>query len=229
MNTPIIARLIIKDLRIWKTLILSFVGFYIACVAAVALLHERVPNHVFLNLGFTILVTPTVTLGIALLMQTNVFEKAKSTQHFIMSLPVTRTDFTLAKLLVNMPVFTVVWAATTITGFYFAFGLGMLPAGTVPYMSIVFLGILVAYLGVLSVSLISQSLGMTVGAILFFDVLTPAYLWTILYLEPIGSVIDDPVVVWNPTEIGIIALQVAAAIAAVAGTLLLRGRQRDDA
>ncbi len=227
MNTAIIARLIIKDLMIWRKLILIFFAIYAACVVLVAVLHNRIPGHVFLNLGFTLLITPTATLGIILLMQTNVFERVKSTQHFIMSLPVTPMDFTVAKLCVNVPVFTVVWLATTITGFYFAFGLGMLPPGAVPYMSIVFLGVFVAYVGVLTVSLISQSLGMTVGAILFFDVLTPAYLWAIVYLEPIGSVITSPVVVWNAAEISIMALQVAAAVAAVAGALLLQGRGRD--
>jgi hypothetical protein len=229
VNTAIIARLIIKDFTIWRKLILIFFAVDAACIALLAILYDRIPIHVFLNLGFTLLVTPTASLGIALLMQTNVFEKAKSTQHFIMSLPVTPTDFTLAKLCVNIPVFTVVWLAMASTGLYFAYWLGMLPQGAVPYMSIVFLGVFLAYVGVLSVSLISPSLGMTVGAILFFDVVTPAYLWAILYLEPIGSVINGPVAVWNSTEIGIMALQVVAAAGAVGGTLLFQGRKRDFA
>lgn len=229
MSDSIIARLITKDLLIWRNLILIFFAVFAACVALLAILHDRIPNHVFLNLGFTLLITPAATLGIALLIQTNVFEKAKSTQHFIMSLPVTPTHVTVAKLCVNIPAFTVLWLAMAVTASYFAFGRGMLPFGAAPFMVMVFLGVFVAYLGVLSVSLISQSLGMTVGAILFFDLLTPAYLWGILYLEPIGRVIKGPVVVWNSTEIAIVALQAAAAVAIVAGTLLFQGRKRDFA
>ena len=123
MNAPIISRLIIKDLLIWRKMILIFCGASIACAALLAVLYNRIPHLVFLNLGFTLIVTPTATLGIVLLMQTNVFEKVKSTQQFIMSLPVTVTDFTLAKLLTNIPIFAVVWLATTCTAFYFAFGL----------------------------------------------------------------------------------------------------------
>ena len=229
MNTPIIARLVIKDFMIWRKLILIFLAVFGGCAALVVVLHDRVPPHVFLNLGFTLLITPAATLGIVLLMQTNVFEKAKSTQPFIMSLPVTPRDFTLAKLWVNIPVFAEVWLAMAIMAFYFAFGQGMLPRGAAPYVAIVFLGVFVAYIGVLSVSLLSQSLGVTVGAILFFDVLTPAYLWTILYLEPIGSVISGPVAVWNSTEIGIMAIQAAAAAAGVVGTLVFQGQRRDFA
>jgi hypothetical protein len=68
---------------------------------------------------------------------------------------------------------------------------------------------------------------MAVGAILLFDVLSPAYLWMILYIKPIGSVIKSPVVVWNSTEFGILALQAAAAVATVACTLLFQGRKPD--
>jgi hypothetical protein len=49
-----------------------------------------------------LLVAPVGTLGVVLAMQRNVFEKTKATQPFIMSLPVTVRDFTLAKLLVNV-------------------------------------------------------------------------------------------------------------------------------
>jgi hypothetical protein len=227
MNTPIIVRLIIKDLLIWRKLILSFCGASAACVALLAVLYHRIPYLVFMNLGFTLLVTPTAALGIVLLMQTNVFEKAKSTQHFIMSLPLTPSDFMLAKLLVNVPVFAVIWLAISLAAFYFAFGLGLLPAGCVPYMTMVFLGIFVAYICILSVSMSTQSLGTTVAAIMFFEVLTSAYLWMILYLDPIRSVIDGTDVVWNSTEITILVIQTVSAMAAVVLALFLQSRKRD--
>lgn len=74
-----------------------------------------------------------------------------------MSLPVTATEFTLAKLLVNIPVFASVWLVATSTAFYFAYWLGLLPAGSVPYVTMIFLGIFVAYICILCVSLLSQS------------------------------------------------------------------------
>ena len=40
-------------------------------------LHGRVPHRVLVNMGFALLITPLGTLGIVLLMQTNVFEQAK--------------------------------------------------------------------------------------------------------------------------------------------------------
>jgi hypothetical protein len=180
-----------------------------------------------LNLGFTLIVTPMGTLGLVLLMQTSVFEKAKSTQQFIMSLPVTVTDFTLAKLLVNIPVFAAVWIAGTSTAFCFAYWLDLLPVGSVPYVTMIFLGVFVAYICILCVSLLSQSLGMTVIAIMFFEMLTAAYLWLVLLLAPIRSVVNGPDIVWNSTAIAIVAIQAAVAISSVAATLFFQSRKRD--
>lgn len=228
MNTSIISRLVLKDLLIWRKMILIFCGASIACVALLAILYNRLPPLVFINLGFTLLITPTATLGIVLLMLTNVMEKAKSTQPFIMSLPVTVTDFTLAKLLVNISLFTAVWLATTCTAFYFAFGLRLLPSGAVPFMTMIFLGIFVAYICILCVSLLSQSLGVTVSAIMFFEILTPAYLWiVVLFATPIRSFVYGHDIVWNSTAITIVALQAVAAISFVAATLFFQSRKRD--
>jgi len=93
------------------------------------------------NIAFTWLLGPAATCGIVLLMKTIVFEKEKSTQLFIMSLPVTVKEFTLAKLGVNVPVFAAFWLMVSGVAFYFAFGMGLFPYGTVPFITILFLGV----------------------------------------------------------------------------------------
>jgi ABC-type transport system involved in multi-copper enzyme maturation permease subunit len=227
MTDSIVPQLVRKDFLIWRRLILIFCSVSLACIAAVGLLHGHVPNHVMLNLGFTLLVTPAGTLGIVLLMQTNVFEKAKSTQLFIMSLPVTARRFTLAKLLVNVPVFGAVWLVTTAAAFAYTFGLGLLPPGAIPMMTMIFLGVFVAYSGILAVSLLSQSLGTTILAILFFEVGTSIYLWIVALVGPVGRHVFGPIAVWNRTAIAVVALQVLVAVAAMGTTLVVQTRRRD--
>jgi hypothetical protein len=227
MNGSIVPQLVRKDFLIWRRLILVFYGLSLACIVLAGLLYGHVPNRVLVNLGFTLLITPVGTLGVVLLMQTNVFEKAKSTQPFIMSLPVTVREFTLAKLLVNVPVFSTLWLVTTAAAFSYAFGLGLLPLGAIPMTTMVFLGVLVAYTGILGVSLLSQSLGTTILAILFFEVGTSAYLWGVVLLDPIGRHVFGPVAVWNGTAIAVVAVQVFLAVAAIVATLAIQTRRRD--
>ncbi len=227
MNDSIVPQLVRKDLLLWRRLILIFYGVSLACMALAGLLCGHVPNHVLVNLGFTLLVTPTGTLGVVLLMQTNVFEKTKSTQPFIMSLPVTAREFTMAKLLVNVPVFGALWLATAAAAFAFAFGLEVMPRGAIPMVTMTFLGVFVAYTGILGVSLLSQSLGTTILAIMFFEVGTSLYLWLAALLDPIRSHVWGPVAIWNGTAVAIVTAQAFLAVAALVATLTIQARKRD--
>ncbi|MBZ0114113.1 MAG: hypothetical protein K8J08_16740 [Thermoanaerobaculia bacterium] len=227
MTHTIIPQLVRKDLLIWRKLILIFYGVSLATIALVAVLYGRIPDRALLNIGFTLLITPVGTLGVVLLIQSNVFEKAKSTQPFIMSLPLTVREFTLAKLLFNVPVFGLLWLVTTGSAFGFAFGLPLLPLGAVPLMTMMFLGVFVAYLYILGVSLLSQSLGITILGIMFFELATSAYLWLAAFLEPIASNVWGPVPVWNTTAIGIVTMQVLLAAAALVGILAVQSKKRD--
>jgi len=160
-------------------------------------------------------------------MQTNVFEKAKSTQPFIMSLPVTLREFTLAKLLVNVPVFSAFWLAAAATAFSFAYGLHVLPLGTIPMITMILLGVFVAYIGILSVSLLSQSLGTTILGILFFELGTSIYLWVVAFLDPIRRHAFGPVAVWNGPAIAVVSAQALVVVAATAAILIVQGSKRD--
>ncbi len=208
-------------------MILIFCVAMLASIAAICMIFGRVPNVVFFNLGITLLIAPSVTCGIVLLMKTIVMEKQKSTQLFIMSLPVTVKEFTLSKLLLNLPVFTVFWLVITCVAFYFSFGRGVFPNGTVPFITMIFLGVFVAYVGVLSVALIYQSYGITVITMLGVELGTPAYLWVIAYLEPINSHVYGQQMVWNSTAIGIVVTQIITAVGVLLVTWRIQNKKSD--
>ena len=227
MSASIVPQLVKKDLMISRKMILIFGLVSITSIGILNMLYGQIPDWAFGNLGSSLLIIPCGTCGIVLLIQTNVFEKAKSTQSFIMSLPVTVKEFNLAKLLVNLPVFTAFWIVTTAAAFYFAFGLGLFPLGTLPFLTMVFLGIFVAYTCILSLSLLYQSLGVTIFSIMFFEMGTSAYLWAIVYLNPISNHISGQEVIWNSTAVTIVAIQIIVIISAVSATFFIQGRKRD--
>lgn len=227
MTHSIIPQLVKKDLMIWRKMIFVFCLMSVLAIAGLSLAFGRIPNFVLMNIGFTILIIPVAACGIALLIQTNVFEKEKSTQVFIMSLPITVKEFTLAKLLVNLPVFGALWMVTAGVGFYFAFGLGLLPWGAVPFITMIFIGIFAAYCCILSISLLVQSLGATIFAIMFFEAGTSAALWVIAFLDPISKHVYGPTIVWNSTALTIVAVQALIAVLAIAGTIFIQNKKHD--
>ena len=94
-------------------------------------------------------------------------------------------------------------------------------------MTMVFLSVFVAYTGILGVSLLSQSLGVTILSIAFFEIGTHIYVWAIGLLEPIGSHVSGPAAVWNGTAVAIVTAQAFLAVAAIAATLMVQTRRRD--
>jgi hypothetical protein len=227
MNSAIIPHLVRKDFLIMRKTILIFALVSLASIGIIEALYARIPDWVLVNMAFVLLLGPAATCGMVVLMKTNVFEKEKSTQPFIMSLPVTVREFTVAKLLINVPVFAAFWLVVSGVGFYFAFGRGLFPPGAVPFVIMVFLGVFVAYTCILSVSLLFQSLAATVLSITLFETATSAYLWTIAYFEPIGRHVQGPDIVWNQAAITIVATQGLVAIVAILATLHIQNRKRD--
>ena len=87
MSASIIPQLVRKDFLIMRKMIGVFCLVSLASVGVLSLLYGHIPNWVLVNIASVLLLGPAATCGIVLLMRTNVFEKEKSTQSFIMSLP----------------------------------------------------------------------------------------------------------------------------------------------
>ncbi|MES2673838.1 MAG: hypothetical protein V4660_06330 [Pseudomonadota bacterium] len=227
MSISIIPQLVKKDFLIMRKMNLIFCLVQLASILVVIILFGRVPNWAFYNLAFILLFAPGMTCGIVLIMRTIIMEKVKCTQSFIMGLPVTLKDFTVSKLLINIPIFTVFWLLASGVAFYLVFGLGVFPYGTVPFITMIFLGVFVAYTCILSASLIFQSHGITIFSIMAAEMGTSAYLWIVVYLEPIRSHVYSPKMVWNSTAITIVTTQVAIAICMILMTLHIQNKKRD--
>lgn len=227
MTPSIVPQLVGKDLRLMRPIILGFLLVSVIFIAILSFIWGNIPAPVAANLGFIMVIGPAATCGIVVLMKTNVFEKEKSTQPFIMSLPITVKEFTRAKLWVNLPVFGLFWLAVSVVGFFFVFGRGLFPLGAVPFVTMVFLGGFVAYTCILSVSLLSQSMPITVLAIALFEVGTSGYLWTVVFLPPIAQHVWGSQAVWNSTALGVVAAQGIVAVTVIAATLFIQNKKRD--
>lgn len=227
MSASIVSQLVTKDLRLMRGTIVSFALVSLVLIAALSFLIGRIPNWIVFNIGFIMLIGPAGTCGIVVLIKSNVFEKEKSTQSFIMSLPLTVKEFTRAKLWLNLPVFGIFWLIVSAAAFYFAFGRGLFPLGAIPFVTMVFLGVFVAYACILSTSLLTQSLGVTVLAITLFELATSAYLWTVAFISPIAEHIWGAVPVWNPTAIAILTAQALVAATVLLATVFVQSRKRD--
>ncbi len=227
MSTSIIPQLVKKDFLLMRKVIFISIALSIFSTGVITQLIGEIPDWTLVNIGILFLLAPVFACGFMLMMFTNVHEKEKSTQSFIMSLPVTVREFTFAKLLFNLPVFSAMWVAVSAVALYICFGLGLFPLGTFPFITIVLLGIYAAYTCGLGISLLFQSTGITILAMVIFEVSTSASLWTIAYMEPIANHIYGANPVWNSTAITIVTVQVLIVIFAIVATLFIQNKKRD--
>ena len=237
MSQSIVRQLVMKDLAIMKVPVLCWWAGGIAAVA-IAVFRSMYPAYLGGSAvglaGFILFITGMAGAGIHAVMETVVEERCKHTLAFIMSLPITVREYTSAKLIANLALFGPVWLTLSAAGCFLAFaGEGSaapgegLPDGTLPFATIVLVGILLAYAVILMVSLVTESIGFSVAAIVGANIGTQIYLSGVTDLYGIRSVIRGPTPVWNGTVLTILAVQTLAIVTLIALTYVLQARKKD--
>ena len=222
MQTSIIKELILKDWRIMRPYILAYwAGGFLSIAIAI------VGNETAGLVGMTLFICALAGAGIHAIMATIVEERKEMNQTFIMSLPVTSRDYAVAKMIVNMTIFLSVWATLSAAVYAIFAGGDGLPPGTIPFVTIILVAILLAYVVMLVTAMISESMAWSMVAVVLGNVGTQIYLWVLADLYPIRSTIGGPEAVWGITVGVILTVQVGLAIGLLVLTGLLTFRQRD--
>ncbi|NQY34530.1 MAG: hypothetical protein HRT37_06105 [Alteromonadaceae bacterium] len=223
MTHSIVYKLVSKDLKINQTAILLWL---LAAVFGI-LIAFFIPGLVAANIGFSLLMSAIAGGGIHIMMHTVLFDSVKGTQIFIMSLPLSFRQYIVAKLIVNKLVFYVMWTLLCAACLYVTFSRGVLPMGSLPMMSMVLLAILPVYSLILSVCIITKSVGYTAVTAVTLSVATPAYLWTVVYFESVGSYVWGSQAVWNNTVYSVMIAQVLLSIIIPLLTVMAQFRKQD--
>ena len=222
MNRSIVRQLVMKDLEIMKIPILCWWAGGIAAVALVVFGGDAVGLY-----GVILFVTGMAGAGVHPVTQTVVEERREQTLAFIMTLPITVREYTSAKLIANLAMFGAVWLTLSVASFVIFVGEEGMPDGTIPFITIVLVGIYLAITVILAVSLVTESIGFSIASTLFANIFTQLYLWAVVDLYGIRSVIGGPTPVWNTTAVTILALQTAAIASIIALTYVLQARKKD--
>lgn len=223
MTKSIIYRLIINDLKINRsTILLWFVTAAVGILAA-----YMIPGLVAANFGFSLLASAIIGVGIHMLAHTVLLDNVRGTDIFIMSLPINFKQYTTAKLSVNMLIFYVMWTLLSAACLYVTFSRGIFPIGSLPIMVMVLLAILPVYSLILSICLITKSIGYTVITVLASSVTTSAYLWMIVYTDSVGDYVWGNTAVWNSTVFIVLISQLVIAIIIPLLTIIFQFKKKD--
>jgi|CXWL01.1.fsa_nt_gi ABC-type transport system involved in multi-copper enzyme maturation permease subunit len=222
MNLPMVSTLIKKDWTFnrWPLLVYGALGL----AAAFGL---GLPSETAFFASGVLLITVLISVGIHLTMVTVVYERQQQTLAFVMSLPISQREYTLAKLVANLTIFGTAWAAITIATLAVIASRSWVPDGLIPYALTILLQLFVGYLLTLSVALVSESMPWTIGAIVAGNLLVQGVMFAVGRVPAVAAVLKTDSVLWVAPIPAILATEVAVIVGLVALTFFLQSRKTD--
>lgn len=222
MTQSIIRQLVWKDWHLMRNYVLLywFGGF-------VAVAVTKFGGTLGDVIGFILFICALAGAGIHALFETIINEKKDQNLPFIMSLPVTVREYTVAKIIFNLGVFLSVWITLSAASFYVFIGDDGFPAGMAPMVTIILVAVLLAYVIMLSVSLVWPTMTPAMTAVMIGNIGTQGYVWWIASLYPVRSLMGGNVAVWNTTVLSILAIQMTLTVALLVACVLLQYRKKD--
>ena len=220
MNRPVIARLILKDWYLSRTLLMLIAA---AGTLSIGLLYLRRDDTGAIGLISALIAA--IMLSIVLPMQTVVNERKQHNLAFVMSLPISPMEYTAAKVVGNLAAFLVLWAAIAIGVLGTLASTGVF-GGLIPFGMVVALAPFVVFCLLVSVAIVVES---EMWAVLTMGATNVSYSFWFLLLKIPGlpEQLKSPVAIWSRPILWILAGQITVIVVALVLTFYFQSRKRD--
>jgi ABC-type transport system involved in multi-copper enzyme maturation permease subunit len=220
MSGSMVWRLVAKDLYFLRWFIVFPI---IAGAGALAVMpFGRVASYV----GGVSLICTLIIVNILLVMIGIVQERKDKVMLFVLSLPVSTTQYVIAKVLSNGIAFGTCWLVLTIAT-VLVVDLTVLPNGVLPFWMAVLCYILFYYCALLAVALLSDSAGWHATAITIGNISVNFLIPYLLSLASVRQYAEGPTAVWTADILTIIVLELAVGLVALGIALVVRTRKPD--
>jgi ABC-2 type transport system permease protein len=219
LNTPVIRLLVVKD---WQLFQKQLAAYVLAGIVALCFLGLARPWSFYV--GSLMLIVVTVAVACFSIATSLMTERKEKTLAFVMSLPVSPLDFTVAKLAGNLLTFAVpflVIAGGTAAVVLFT----PLPDGLVVYALLVYGYILLAFSISLAVAMTVESEGWSTFAMIGSMVLINPFIMGLGQVPAIIDRVREDAIVWSPESVAILAGLVSLSVAIVGITAWYHARK----
>jgi len=222
MNYSMIRRLILKD---WYLLRWTVPAWLLAGAAALGIV--CIGGQAAFLVGLIVLITALIAVGAQVAIATIVQERKDQTLTFVMSLPISHREYTVAKLVGSLLLFLVPWVLLVLGSFALFVVPHGLPHGFVPFTAIMATEILVSTCLIIAVALVTESQPWTVGAIMVGNIAINLVGYYIAHLPGIAKGLGGSSVMWSRTASVALLTEFAAIVLMLCLTFFLQSRKRD--
>jgi ABC-type transport system involved in multi-copper enzyme maturation permease subunit len=220
MNTSRVKRLIQKDWYFNRWAIAAYVA-----VGLLSLLALGAGSEAAFYIGSILLITVVISIGIHLVMLTVIHERTEQTLAFVMSLPVSAKEYTTAKILANMLIFSLAWAVLVIGTVAVIAGRGTIPDGLIPFAVVILGYLFTSYCLTLSVAIVTESQGWTIGAMVLGNLLLQGVMYGVSHTPGAAQDFAANAIVWRQPIAGLLGIELAAILLLLGLTFYLQSRK----
>jgi ABC-2 type transport system permease protein len=222
VTRSIIGRLILKDLRLNRPLISLCIG-----VGLIALVLAQYAGEVVRLVGAVWFFVSLCVLGSMLPGAAILNERKKQTLAFVMSLPVSSVQYSIAKALSTSAMFLVPWVTLLISALVFIETGHTMPHGIIPMLVILAMLPLIGFFLISAAALVGEAEGWLMATSILCN---SSYwlVWVLLARTPsIRANWTGPVAVWNPAALTVLSAELGSIVFIVGLAFFLQSRKRN--
>jgi hypothetical protein len=222
MRDSVVGQLIWKDWQMQRVPILITIVWGAAALAIAP--WGGVNNRV---VGGVLFFIPLILMGHMLPLGGIGNERKKQNLAFLMSLPVSFIQYTTSKLISSLVIFLIPWVTLVSAAVLLVEVRGVVPHGSIPVLLILSLMPFLGFCLITGATLVGETEGWGIAANVFCSS-TYGLAWFFMTQVPSLMVpANGAVVVWNSTELLILASEIVVSLLLLGLTYFLQSRKRD--
>lgn len=222
MNTHTIGILFLKDLYLSRR---PLFAYFAAGIASAAI--SVVPQQALAFVGFVLILTVAIGSGMHLLGELLISEGNEQTRTFILSLPVSLLDYSIAKIAVVLTTFLIPWLTMFAGSVVLTSVLPWGKPGAVPVLVVIFLELLAAFTLQLVAAVVSESVGWTVCVMVACNVFLNLFLMSLFQTPEVAEMMKSDVPALTPLLGQIMGVELAIIAVSLTVAVALQTRKRD--
>ncbi|MGH8373431.1 MAG: hypothetical protein ACRETO_11970 [Gammaproteobacteria bacterium] len=220
MNSFMIKRLILKDWYLYRW---PITGYFLAGLLAIGIV--ALGSETDFYFGSVLLITVVIALGMHLVIGTTVTEHSEHTLPFVMSLPISITDYTAAKLLANLSIYLLPFSLF-LAGSCLLLKFGN-AGGVIPFTVLTLTELFASYALTLAIALVSESMAWTIVMTVICNLFLQGYLYYVSRIPSIADTMKGPTAIWSQAAVTLLLVELAIVAACFGLTFLMQARKTD--
>ncbi len=225
MNRSIIGLLIAKDLYLQRWLIaIALVAGVVSLVISGFSAEDNVRTG--LNIGILLFITTMVAFGIFVAMLGILKERQDKSQLFVLSLPVSPAQYSIAKVWAALIAFLAPWAVLT-GGVVVWTAVTDRPAGGIPSFVLMMTFFLASFCVLTAIVAITMSELWAIAGILLTNLAVTMFLTTFGRLTGVAGRGQDAAATWSPAVLTVLGVEIAAILLSLGLAFFIPSRKKD--